>query len=101
VTEKISANRDMIEGERKPATVLFCDMEDFTPLVEKLDTEEAYADLRGLQPYIPHLPWDWAGPTVLCQGSTSGRMRMTVSSGPDSRCLPTYCRKTASDFLNQ
>jgi class 3 adenylate cyclase len=46
----------MIEGERKPATVLFCDMEDFTPLVEKLDTEEAYADLRGLQPYIPHLP---------------------------------------------
>lgn len=33
VTGKISANRDMIEGERKHVTVLFCDMEDFTPLV--------------------------------------------------------------------
>jgi hypothetical protein len=31
----------MIKGERKPITGLFCDMEDFMPLVEKLDTEEA------------------------------------------------------------
>lgn len=54
MTEKISANRDKIEGERKHVTVLFCDIEGLTPLVEKLDSEEAYPDLQGLQPL--HLP---------------------------------------------
>jgi hypothetical protein len=43
----------MIEGERKHVTVLFCDMEDLTPLVEKRDSEKAYPDLRGLQPLQP------------------------------------------------
>lgn len=64
MTGKISANRDMIEGERKHVTVLFCDMEDFTPLVEKLDTEEAYPDLRALQPLHP--------PSSLRLGRTDG-----------------------------
>ena len=41
-TEKILAQRDRIEGERKQVTVMFCDMEGFTPLVEKLGPEEAY-----------------------------------------------------------
>ena len=43
----------MVERGRKHVTVLFFDMEDLTPLVEKLDTEEAYPDLRGLQPLHP------------------------------------------------
>ena len=53
MSEKILANRDKIYGERKHVTVLFCDMEGLTPLVEKLDLEEAYPDLRGLQPLHP------------------------------------------------
>ena len=36
LTEKILAQRGKIEGERKQVTVMFTDMEGFTPLVEKL-----------------------------------------------------------------
>ena len=43
LTEKILAQRDKIEGERKQVTVMFCDMEGFTLLVERLGPEEAYA----------------------------------------------------------
>ena len=42
LTEKILAQRDRIEGERKQVTVMFCDMEGFTPLSELLGIEEAY-----------------------------------------------------------
>jgi hypothetical protein len=35
LTEKILAQRDRIEGERKQVTVMFCDTEGFTPLVER------------------------------------------------------------------
>lgn len=41
--EKILSQRDKIEGERKEVTVMFCDLVGFTPLVEKLGAEEAYA----------------------------------------------------------
>ena len=48
--EKILAQKDRIEGERRQVTVLFCDLEGYTPLTEKLGPEEAYAlmdrDLR-------------------------------------------------------
>ena len=40
--EKILSQRDRIEGERKQFTVMFCDMENFTALSEKLGIEEAY-----------------------------------------------------------
>jgi len=36
LTEKILSQRDRIEGERKQVTVMFCDMEGFTHLTEKL-----------------------------------------------------------------
>ena len=36
LTEKILAQRDRIEGERKQVTVMFCDMEGFTSLSERL-----------------------------------------------------------------
>jgi hypothetical protein len=36
LTEKILSQRDRIEGERKQVTVMFCDMEGFTRLSEKL-----------------------------------------------------------------
>ena len=41
LTEKILAQRDRIEGERKQVTVMFCDMEGFTPLVEQQGAEAA------------------------------------------------------------
>ncbi len=40
LTQKILAQRDRIEGERKQVTVMFCDMEGFTSLTEKLGSEE-------------------------------------------------------------
>jgi class 3 adenylate cyclase/tetratricopeptide (TPR) repeat protein len=43
LTEKILSQRDRIEGERKQVTVMFCDMEGFTTLTEKLGPEEAYS----------------------------------------------------------
>ena len=42
LTEKILAQRDQIEGEHKQVTVMFCDMEGFTQLSEKLGPEEIY-----------------------------------------------------------
>jgi GGDEF domain-containing protein len=42
LTEKILSQRDKIEGERRQVTVMFCDLEGFTPLVETLGPEEAY-----------------------------------------------------------
>jgi len=42
LTEKILSQKNKIEGERKQVTVMFCDMEGSTGLVEKLGPEEAY-----------------------------------------------------------
>lgn len=42
LADKIITQKDRIEGERKHVTVMFCDMEGFTPLVEKLGPEAAY-----------------------------------------------------------
>jgi hypothetical protein len=36
LTEKILSQKDRIEGERKQVTVMFCDMQGFTPLSELL-----------------------------------------------------------------
>jgi len=41
--EKILSQRDKIEGELKQVTVMFCDMEKFTALSERLGTEDVYA----------------------------------------------------------
>ena len=43
LTEKILSQRERIEGERKQVTVMFCDMEGFTALTERLEPEEAYS----------------------------------------------------------
>ena len=42
LTEKILAQKDKIEGERRQITVMFCDMKGFTPLLEKLGPEKTY-----------------------------------------------------------
>ena len=42
IKDKILAQRDKIEGERKQVTVMFCDMEDFVQMVERLGPERSY-----------------------------------------------------------
>lgn len=43
LTEKILAQKNKLEGERKLVTIMFCDMKDFTPLAEKLGPEKTFA----------------------------------------------------------
>ena len=54
LTEKILAQRDKIEGERKQVTVMFCDMEGFTTLSEKLGPEEAYSIMDQVYEILIH-----------------------------------------------
>ncbi|NIO03472.1 MAG: AAA family ATPase [Proteobacteria bacterium] len=61
VTEKILAQRDRIEGERKQVTVLFCDMEGFTSLSEKLGPEEAYSIMDQVYEILIHKVHDYEG----------------------------------------
>jgi class 3 adenylate cyclase/tetratricopeptide (TPR) repeat protein len=61
LTEKILAQRGKIEGERKQVTVMFADMENFTPLVEKLGPEEAYAIMDQVYEILIHKVHDFEG----------------------------------------
>jgi hypothetical protein len=61
LTEKILAQRDRIEGERKQVTVMFCDMEGFTPLVEQLGSEEAYSIIDEVYEILIHKVHDYEG----------------------------------------
>jgi class 3 adenylate cyclase len=61
LTEKILAQKDKIEGERKQVTVMFCDMKGFTPLVEKLGAEEAYNVMDQVYEILIHKVHDYEG----------------------------------------
>jgi predicted ATPase/class 3 adenylate cyclase len=61
LTEKILAQRDKIEGERKQVTVMFCDMEGFTPLTEKIGPEEAYGIMDKIYELLIHKVHDYEG----------------------------------------
>jgi len=61
LTEKILAQRDRIEGERKQVTVLFCDMEGFTALSERLGPEEAYTVMDQVYEILIHKVHDYEG----------------------------------------
>jgi class 3 adenylate cyclase/tetratricopeptide (TPR) repeat protein len=54
LTEKILSQKDRIEGERKHVTVMFCDMEGFTQLSEKLGPEEAYTIMDQVYEILIH-----------------------------------------------
>ena len=54
LTQKILAQRDKIEGERKQVTVMFCDMEGFTPLTEKLGSEQMYSIMDEVYEILIH-----------------------------------------------
>jgi len=59
--EKILAQRHKIEGERKQVTVMFCDMEGFTSLAEKLGSEETYALMDQVYEILIHKVHDYEG----------------------------------------
>ncbi|MFC1895274.1 zinc ribbon domain-containing protein [Thermodesulfobacteriota bacterium] len=61
LTEKILSQRDKIEGERKQVTVMFCDMEGFTALSERIDPEEAYAIMDEVYEILIHKVHDYEG----------------------------------------
>jgi class 3 adenylate cyclase len=61
LTQKILAQRDRIEGERKQVTVMFCDMEGFTPLSEKLGSEETYSMMDQVYEILIHKVHDYEG----------------------------------------
>lgn len=61
LTQKILAQRDKIEGERKQVTVMFCDMEGFTTITEKLGSEETYALMDQVYEILIHKVHDYEG----------------------------------------
>jgi class 3 adenylate cyclase len=61
LTQKILAQRDKIEGERKQVTVMFCDMEGFTSLTEKLGAEEMYSMMDEVYEILIHKVHDYEG----------------------------------------
>jgi class 3 adenylate cyclase len=61
LTEKILSQRDKIEGERKQVTVMFCDMEGFTSLSQRLGPEEAYAIMDNIYELLIHKVHDYEG----------------------------------------
>ncbi|MGD9193532.1 MAG: zinc ribbon domain-containing protein, partial [Desulfobacterales bacterium] len=61
LTEKILSQKDRIEGERKQVTVMFCDMEGFTSLSEKLGPEEAYTVMDQVYEILIHKVHDYEG----------------------------------------
>ena len=61
LTDRILSQRDKIEGERKQVSVMFCDMECFTPLVEKLGSEKAYSVMDEVYEILIHKVHDLEG----------------------------------------
>ena len=61
LTQKILSKKDRIEGERKQVTVMFCDMEGFTALSEKLGPEHAYAIMDQVYEILIHKVHDYEG----------------------------------------
>lgn len=54
LTEKILAQKGKIEGERRQVTVMFCDMEGFVPLSEKIGHEEIYTLMDQVYEILIH-----------------------------------------------
>jgi class 3 adenylate cyclase/tetratricopeptide (TPR) repeat protein len=61
LTEKILSQKDRIEGERKQVTVMFCDMEGFTRLTEKLGPDDAYTIMDQIYEILIHKVHDFDG----------------------------------------
>ena len=54
LTERILAQKEKIEGERKQVTVMFCDLAGFTSISERLGHEEVYALIERILEILIH-----------------------------------------------
>jgi class 3 adenylate cyclase len=61
LTEKILAQRDRMEGERKQVTVVFCDMAGYSQLSERLGPEEAYGIMDQVYEILIHKVHNYQG----------------------------------------
>jgi len=61
LAEKILSKKDRIEGERKQVTVMFCDMEGFTQLSERLGPEAVYTIMDQVYEILIHKVHDYEG----------------------------------------
>jgi class 3 adenylate cyclase/tetratricopeptide (TPR) repeat protein len=61
ITEKILSQRGTIEGEKKQVTVMFCDLEGFTSLVENLGSEKAYNMMDQIYEILIHKVHEYEG----------------------------------------
>lgn len=61
LTKKILTQRDKIEGEHKHVTVMFCDLQGYTTLSERLGPEEAYAIMDEIYEILIHKVHDYEG----------------------------------------
>ena len=61
IAEKILAQKDKIEGERKQVTVMFCDMVGFTALSERFDPEDIYPVMDKVFEILIHKVHDYEG----------------------------------------
>jgi class 3 adenylate cyclase len=59
--KKILAQKDRIEGERKQVTVMFCDIEGYTSLTERLGPEETYTLMDQVYEILIHKVHDYEG----------------------------------------
>jgi class 3 adenylate cyclase/tetratricopeptide (TPR) repeat protein len=61
LTEKILSQRDRIEGEKRQVTVMFCDMEGYTSISEKLGPEGVYTLMDQVYEILIHKVNDFGG----------------------------------------
>ena len=61
LTEKILAQKDRIEGEKKNVTVLFCDLVGYTKMASNLGPEETYALMDQIMELLIHKVHDYGG----------------------------------------
>jgi len=61
IADKILAQRDRIEGEHKQVTVMFCDMEGFTPFADRFGPEETYSVMDQVYEILIHKVHDYEG----------------------------------------
>lgn len=61
LTEKILSQREKIEGEKKYITVMFCDMEGYTSLAERLGPEGTYTLMDQVYEILIHKVSEYGG----------------------------------------
>ncbi len=66
LVSKILSQKGKIEGERKLVTVMFCDMEGFTRLVEELGPEESYSIMDQVYEILIHKVHEYDGTVNVC-----------------------------------